>query len=154
MTRRHAAVLAVLAVGLAGCGSSSSSSSSGPAPAAYRASANKICATLNANITALPKSTASTIAGLDKLLAAGEATLAQLKAITPPSSISARVGSWLGLVTQSGTSASKLVAAAKSGNKSQIQQLSATTATLDSQTNAAARSLGLPDCAVSAQPSG
>jgi hypothetical protein len=154
MTRRRVAILAVLAVGLAGCGSSSSSSSSGISPAAYRASANKICATMNANITALPKSTASTIAGLDKLLAAGEAALAQLKAITPPSSISARVGSWLGLVTQSGSTATKLVAAAKSADKSQIQQLSAASATLNSQSNAAALSLGLPACAASAQPSG
>jgi len=151
MARRRAVALTILALGLAGC--ASSGSRAGTSPATYRASVNKICAAYNAKLDALPASTANSVAGLDKLLAAAKSTLAQVKAVAPPSSMSAAVDRWLGVVAQSSANATKLVSAYKAGDKSQVESLVAKGSTLNAQANADAKSLDLASCAVNAQPS-
>jgi ABC-type glycerol-3-phosphate transport system substrate-binding protein len=153
MTRRIAAIAAV-AIGLAGCGSSSSSSSSSLTPAQYRASINKLCAAYNASVRALPKSTTASIAGLTTLANSAKNALAQIKSVTPPSSLVAGVGKWTAGLEQSEANVTKLLDAFKSGDTAQLRSVAAAGAKLNEQGNAQARALGLPSCAENATPSG
>jgi hypothetical protein len=152
-----ALVLALaLAIGLAGCGGSSSSAttSSGVTPASFRASVNKICAAYNDSIRALPKSTTSSIAGLTTLANSAKNALAQIKAVAPPSKMAAAVNKWTAQLEQSEANVSKLLDAFKSGDTAQLRSLAAEGTKLNAQSNAQARSLGLPSCAQNATPSG
>jgi ABC-type glycerol-3-phosphate transport system substrate-binding protein len=153
MSRRLAVVTAV-AIGLAGCGSSSSSSSSALSPAQYRTSVNKLCAAYNASVRALPKSTTASIAGLTTLANSAKNALAQVKSVTPPSSMTAGVNKWVGDLEQSEANVSKLLAAFKSGDTAQLRSLAADGTKLNAQGNAQAKALGLPSCAGQAQPGG
>jgi hypothetical protein len=154
--RRRVSVVAVsvvaLAVGIAGCGGSSKSSS-GMTPASYRATVNNMCATANAEVTALPASTNESVAGLNKILVIAKTELARIKAIAPPSSMSAGVSKWVGADEQEAADVDQILGALKAGNTSQARSLDAKATQLDSQTNAQAKSLGLPGCAANPQPS-
>ena len=154
MTPRRLAVAVAVAIGLAGCGSSSSSSSSGLSPAQYRTSVNKLCAAYNASISALPKSTTASLAGLTTLANSAKNALAQVKSVTPPKSISGPVNKWVGDLEQSGANVDKLLAAFKSGDTTELRSLAAQGTRLNAQGNAQARALGLPSCAENATPSG
>lgn len=154
MSRRRIALGAALVIGLAGCGSSSSSSSSGLSPTAYRASVNKICAAYNEGIRALPKSTTGSLAGLTTLANSAKNALAQVKAVTPPSSMAAGVNKWTSLREQSEANVNKLLAAFKSGDTTALRAAAAQGTKLNAQANAQARALGLPSCAENATPSG
>jgi hypothetical protein len=153
--RELLAVAGVLMIGLAGCGgSSSSSSSSGPSPAAYRATVNKLCAAYNQGIRALPKSTTGSVAGLTTLANSAKNALAQVKSVTPPSSMAAGVNKWIATLERSDANVSKLLDAFKSGDTSQLRSAAAEGTKLNQRGNAQARSLGLASCAENATPSG
>jgi ABC-type glycerol-3-phosphate transport system substrate-binding protein len=154
MSRRRTALAAAVAVGLAGCGGSSSSSSSGSSPAAYRASVNKICAAYNEAVKALPKNTTGSIKGLTTLANSAQTTLAQVKAVTPPSSIAGAVNKWTAILDQSEANVSKLLDAFKSGDTTQLRSLAAAGTKLNAEGNAKAQALGLTSCAQNATPSG
>jgi hypothetical protein len=147
--RRIIAGLALTAA-LAGCGSSSSSSS----PSAYRADVNKLCAAGNAKVTAMPASTANTPAGLRKLYGVVDSTLAQVKAVKPPSSLRSQVQAWIATLDQAAANANQIVSDVQSGQTTQLRGLVAKAQSLDSQTNSEASALGLSECAKSPQPSG
>lgn len=147
--RRLAAVI-ILAACLAGCGGSSS----GPSPASYRAGVNKICATYNAKITALPASAVNTISGLDELEGDASSGLRQIKALTPPSSMSTGINRWVVSLTRSETDASNAIAALRAGNDAQAKSFALAGSALNTRDNADARSLGLPSCAANPQPTG
>ena len=108
----------------------------------------------NAKITALPASTANIVSGLTTLVADARSTLAQVKSVAPPSSLSGAVKTWLGVVGQSSVNAGKIVSAVTAGDKSQVQSLASQGSALNSQANAEAKALGLPSWAVNADPSG
>jgi hypothetical protein len=156
MTRRRVAIAGALLVGLAGCGSSgsSSSSSSVTSAASYRASVNKLCAAYNQSVKALPKSTTGSIQGLTTLANSAQNALDQVKSVTPPSSMSSAVNKWTGTLEQSSANVSKLLAALKSGDTTQLRSLAAAGTKLSAKGNAQARALGLPSCAENATPSG
>jgi hypothetical protein len=152
MRRRFRYPFAAVTVALcfAGCGSSNSGSS----PTSYRATVNNICATYNAKITALPARTASTISGIAKVEGDASAGLHQIKALTPPGSMSARISGWVDSLTQSYTDASQAIAALRAGDGARAGSFALAGATLNSKDNTEARSLGLPSCAANPQPSG
>lgn len=152
MTRRRAVALSIFAVVLAGCGSSSSSS--GVSESSYRDQVNKLCANNNAQIKALPASTANSVSGLSQINDMSQKTLSEIKSVTPPSSLSSDVNSWLGVIDQEATLANQIIAALKAGNINQAKSLASQAQSLDTQGNSKASALGLSDCAVSAQPSG
>lgn len=154
MIRGLVAVAGALVIGLTGCGSSSSSSSSELSPTAYRASVNKICAAYNQSIRALPKSTTGSLGGLTTLANSAKNTLAQIKSVTPPSSMAAGVNKWTANLEQSEANVAKLLTAFKSGDTSKLRTVAAAGAKLNQQGNAQAQSLGLPSCAENATPSG
>jgi hypothetical protein len=156
VTPCRAAVAAALMAGVAGCGgaSSSATSSAGISPAAYRASVNQICAAYNAGVRALPKSTTGSIKGLTTLANSAKNTLAQVKAVQPPASMSAGVEKWVANLEQSEANVAKLLAAFSSGDTAQLRALAAQGTRLNAQGNAQARALGLPSCAENATPSG
>lgn len=154
MSSRRAVLVAVLLVALAGCGSSGSSSSSSLSPEAYRASVNKICAAYNASVRALPKSTTGTVRGLTTLANSAKNALAQVRSVTPPSSMSSRVAKWTALLEQSEGAVRNLLAAFKSGDTTALRAAAAQGTKLNQQANAQALSLGLPSCAENATPSG
>jgi hypothetical protein len=154
MTRRRIAIAGALLVGLAGCGSSSTSSSSGTSAASYRASVNKICAAYNQSVRALPKSTTGSIHGLTTLANSAQNALAQVKSVTPPSSMSSAVDKWTGTREQSSANVSKLLDSFKSGDTTQLRSLAAEGTKLNVKANAQAQALGLPSCAENATPSG
>ena len=162
MTARGTAVAAAvvlapaLVLALSACGGSSSTSTTSPGvtPASYRTSVNKICAAYNDSIRALPKSTTSSIAGLTTLANSAKNALAQVKAVTPPSELTAAVNKWAAQLEQSEANVSKLLDAFKSGDTAQLRSLAAQGTKLNAQSNADARSLGLPSCAQNATPSG
>jgi hypothetical protein len=138
------------AVAIAGCGGSSS----GVTPASYRARVNNICARANAKITALPASTNNSVAGLNEQIAIAKSALTQIKAIAPPSSMSAGVRKWVGVSAQQAADADQVISALKAGKTSQAGSLAAKGAALNSPVNAEAKSLGLPSCAANPRPSG
>lgn len=154
MNRRGIAAIAIAVIGIAGCGSSSSSTSSGLSPAAYRSEISKICAVNNAKITALPASTSSSVSGLEKEYSIAKSTLSQVKGITPPSSLSAAVNSWLTTVEQESAIATTLINDLKAGKTAELQSQLSKANSLETTDNDAAKSLGLSSCAVNAQPSG
>jgi hypothetical protein len=147
---RYLSAAVTVALCVAGCGGSDSGSSL----TSYRASVNKICATYNAKITALPAKTASTISGLAKVEGEASAGLHQIKALTPPGSMSARVNRWVDSLKQSYTDASQAIAALRAGDVARARSFALAGAALNSRDNAEARSLGLPSCAANPQPSG
>lgn len=150
MSYRYFAALVIPALCLAGCGGSGS----GPSPASYRASVNKICATYNAKITALPTGAQNTLSGLDE--AEGDATtgLRQIKTMKPPSSMSSSIDRWVGSLTESETDARNALAALRTGNDAQAKSFATEGSALNTRDNAEATSLGLPSCAQDPQPSG
>lgn len=154
MTIPRIALAGGLIVALAGCGSSSSSSTSGTSPASYRAAVNKLCTAYNDSVRALPKSTTGSIQGLTTLANSAKNALAQVKSVTPPSSISSAVNKWIASLDQSSANASKLLDAFRSGNTVELRSLAAEGTKLNAQGNAQARALGLPSCAQNATPSG
>ncbi len=154
MKRGRIAVTVAVAIGLAGCGSSSSSSSAPITPAQYRTSVNKLCAAYNASIRALPKSTTASIAGLTTLANSAKNVLAQVKSVTPPSSLSSGVNKWTANLEQSEANVAKLLDAFKSGDTAQLRSLAAQGTKLNAQGNAQATALGLPSCAENATPGG
>ena len=109
MNRVGVTAITIAAIGTSGCGSSSSSSGSGTSAASYRTQVNKICASANAQVKALPASTSNSIAGLQMLLSLQASTLAQIKAVSAPSSLRSQVSEWLGVVDQEEGLATKLV---------------------------------------------
>jgi hypothetical protein len=149
MTSRRIAVVIVLAAGLAGCGGSGS----GVSPANYRASVNKICADYNAKITALPASTENSISGLTQVEGDAAAGLHQIRALKPPSPMSAGVDKWLDSLSQSYTDASDAISALKSGNDARAKSSALAGSAQNTKNNAEARSLGLTNCAANPQPS-
>src|ERR1700758_5628423 len=92
MVDRRFALLGLAAVGLAACGGSSSNSSG---VSAFKSKVNSLCAGNNAKITALPASSAATIAGLRQLGAIAVSTLNQAEALKPPQSIAAKFNAYL-----------------------------------------------------------
>jgi hypothetical protein len=154
MSPRRVAIAGALMVGLAGCGSSSSSSSSGTSPASYRATVNKICAAYNQSVRALPKSTTGSIQGLTTLANSAKNALAQVKSVTPPSSMSSAVDKWTAALDQQSANVSKLLDTFKSGDTTQLRAIAAEGTKLNAQANAQAKALGLPSCATNATPSG
>jgi hypothetical protein len=152
------AAAVAIAVAVAGCGGSSSSSttsaSSGMTPTAYRDSVNKLCAAYNASIQALPKDTTSTLQGLTTLAGSAKNALAQIKAVSPPAELTQAVNKWIADLESSEANVTKLLAAFKSGHTARLQSLAAEGTKLNAQSNAQARSLGLPSCAENATPSG
>jgi len=154
MSSRRVALAAVFVVGLAGCGGSSSSSTSSISPAAFRASVNKICAAYNASVRALPKSTTASLQGLTTLANSAKNALAQVRSVSPPSSMAAAVTKWTGLLEQSEASVGKLLEAFKSGDTTALRAAAAEGTKLNQRANAQAQALGLADCAQNATPSG
>lgn len=148
---RYVALLSTVALAtLAGCGSSKS----GTSAASYTTQVNALCATNNAQIKALPKSDENSLAGIEKLDSIATTTLAKIKAIAPPSSISSGANKWLGVVVQEEADAGEIINDLKTGKTSAVQSLGSKASALDAQTNGDAKSIGLSSCAVSAQPSG
>jgi len=152
MTAKRFIAIATLTVALGGCGGSSSSPSS--SPAAYRTAVNKVCAADNAKVTALPASTTNSVAGLQRLVSVELGAVAQVRAVKPPSSISAQVNSWLGTVSQSASNATQLLGALQSGDRAKLQVLASQGQTLSTQSNTQAKALGLTNCAENPRPSG
>jgi hypothetical protein len=150
------AVAAALVAGVAGCGGSgsSSTSSSGLSPAAYRASVNKICQAYNAGVTALPKSTTSSITGLTTLANSAKNALAQVRSVPAPAAMSASVDKWIANLEQSQANVAKLLDAFRSGDTAQLRTIAAEGTRLNAKGNAQARALGLTSCAANATPSG
>jgi hypothetical protein len=105
-------------------------------------------------MTALPKSDAFTLAGIEKLDSIATTTLAKIKAIAPPSSISSGVKRWLVVVEQEEGDVSEIISDLKTGKTNAALALGRKGSALDAQTNSDAMSLGLPSCTVNAQPSG
>jgi hypothetical protein len=152
MTSRRVAI--TIAIGLAGCLAGCGGSGSAVSPANYRASVNKVCANYNAKITALPASVENTISGLTRVEGDAAAGLHQIKALKPPSSMSAGVDKWLDSLSQSYTDASEAISALKSGNDAQAKSSALAGSAQNTKNNAEARSLGLASCAANPQPSG
>ena len=63
------------------------------------------------------------------------------------------VNKWIGDLEQSGTNATRLLEALKSGDTAGLRAAAAQGTALHKQSDAQATALGLPSCAVSAAPS-
>lgn len=145
--KRRPAVLVVVAVGIAGCGSSQAT------PASYRTTVNKLCAANNAKLRSLP-ATANNLAGGQLELKIASDTLAAIKRVPPPSSLSSGVHAWLGDIEQERTLLTQALSELKAGQTSQLSALVPRAQALQTQGNAAASRLGLPSCAQNASPGG
>jgi len=148
MTRRAAATLAIL-LGITGCGGSGSIT-----PATYRAKVNKLCATGNAQIEALPANSVNSIAGIERLDAIANATLRRIKTITPPSSISSAVHTWLGTLDRASSDTGQIITALRAGQTTQAATLGGQVAAVNPQSNTEAKAAGLDSCASDAIPRG
>jgi hypothetical protein len=160
MRYRLAATLAVVAVALSGCGGSGSSSHSAASggsgaitPSAYRTRVDKICAEVNTAITALPASEATTVPGAQQELRLATSALEQIKAVTPPQSLSRQVHVFVGDLERSDAVARQIVSDLKARNVAELEPLVAKARTLNDKGNQDATALGLPSCAQNPQPS-
>jgi hypothetical protein len=142
------------AVGLAGCGRSSSSTSSSITASAWKARIDKLCATNNAQVKAVPAAEANTIARIEKLDAIATGTVNEIKAIPIPSSIQSSAQEWVNMLDQLGTKLNTMIVDLKAGKSTQGSALAAQANSLDARASARAKALGLPSCAAEAQPGG
>lgn len=127
----------------------------GSSAASYRAQVNKLCASANSQIEALPASDASSIAGSQKQLSIDATTLSHIKAVPIPSSLRSAVTKWLADVEHVFALSKKVVSDLQAGDVSAAESLVAQGKATDAASHAAATSLRLPDCAKSAvRPSG
>lgn len=141
------------ASGNSGSSGGSGSSASDDATS-YRARINELCASANAQIEALPASDASNVAGLRTELAIDTTTLAQVKAVSIPRSLSSEANRWLSDVEQNLALAKKAVRDLQAGNVSAAESLVAQGRSTKAAGHAAATLLGVPGCAKNPAPGG
>ena len=151
MTRRRLVTLMVASAAIAGCGNSGSN---GITPTAYRTKINSLCAANNAKIDALPGNTGNSLAGLKEEDAIIVDTLAKIKAVTPPSSLSSEVNTWIGVVDQESALATQTIDALQAGSLAKAKSLATKVASLNPQDHHNATSIGLSSCAATATPHG
>src|SRR5581483_3446777 len=131
-----------------------SSSGGGLSPPQYRAKVNALCAANNAQIKALPAGTQNSLAGLNKEYAIALGTLHQIRAVSPPSSLSGTVKTWVGVLDQEETAVTKILNDLKTGQTAQAELAAAQAQSLVTQDDVDAKNLGLAACAASVQPGG